>query len=194
MLVLGAILGLGVGLVVARRPADAPPAPSPPTTLASSPVDTGFLQDMVDHHRQAVELANFASAHSTNEAIRSLAFAIASSQRWEMGQMEVLLTDRGADRPDGRDRTVMAWMGAPVPLAQMPGYVPKDRMIAFLNSSGADLDRRFLELMRDHHVGGVHMAQHAADHATDPLVRDLAARMVVTQQTEINDVSQFLGS
>ena len=42
-------------------------------------------------------------------------------------------------------------------------------------------------MMIDHHKGGFHMAAYAAEHASDPRVRDLAGRIVQQQQGEIAD-------
>jgi uncharacterized protein (DUF305 family) len=199
MLGIGLVVGLGIGVVVARGDQPTGPTTAAPTTAAAAatlpanPTDLGFLADMLDHHQQAVEMANFAMAHADDDAVGALAATVASEQRWEMGQMEVLLADRGGTRPEGTDRTVMAWMGEPVPHDRMPGLQSKEAMLALFNSSGPDLDRRFLTMMRDHHAGGVHMAEVASTQAADPAIRDLASRMVVSQRTELNDLTQILG-
>lgn len=46
----------------------------------------------------------------------------------------------------------------------------------------------FVELMQAYHEDGVHMAAHAAEHATDPFVRDLAQRMARNQAIEIQEL------
>jgi uncharacterized protein (DUF305 family) len=76
----------------------------------------------------------------------------------------------------------------------MPGLQPNDKLVAFLNTQGTDVDKQFLTLMIDHHQGGVHMASYAADHAESTGIRQLAARMVVDQQTEIGDYQSALQS
>ncbi|MCX7620221.1 MAG: DUF305 domain-containing protein [Acidimicrobiales bacterium] len=154
--------------------------------------DTGFVVDMLDHHQQAVELAEFAQAQTTNDVVRSLALSIISDQRWEIGWMEAWLADRGVPRPNG-SRTAMAWMDMPVPSDQMPGLIPSEEVIDFYNQTGDNLDRTFLELMLRHHEGGVHMAQYAAQHAADPALREFASRIVVKQRNEMNDITQLLG-
>lgn len=178
-----AIIAGAVGYAAGRQSADG---------VAAAPADVGLVVDMLDHHQQAIELAEFAQAQTDNDAIRALALAVISDQRWEIGWMEAWLADRGIERPIG-NRTVMQWMNMPVPLDQMPGLIPHDEVIAFYNRTGSDLDRTFLELMLRHHEGGVHMAEYAAEHATDPALRDLASQIVVKQRNEINDITQLLG-
>ncbi len=185
--------GLGAaGFVAGRASAGGQDRGTAGARLSATEPDAGFVIDMLDHHEQAVELAAFVQTQTGNDVVRALAQAVISDQRWEIGWMEAWLADRGIDRPVG-DRTTMAWMGMPVPRDQMPGLASPAEVVALYNRSGADLDRAFLELMLRHHEGGVHMAEYAAAHAADPMVRDLASRIVVKQRNEINDLHQLLG-
>ena len=59
-------------------------------------------------------------------------------------------------------------------------------------ASGRQADRLFLTLMREHHLGGVHMADEAAAHASDPDIRELAARMARNQRIEANEYQAVL--
>jgi uncharacterized protein (DUF305 family) len=189
-LALVAVVGVVIGYAV--RGAGAPP-PTVDSTLPAGPVDIGFAQDMLDHHDQAVQLASYAQAHATSPMVQNMAAAVLGTQRYEIGVLEQFLRDHGAARGDP-DRTVMAWMGMPVPHDHMPGLQSHDTVVDFLNQQGPALDRQFLTLMIDHHEGGVHMASYAADHAESASLRQLAARMVVDQQTEIGDYQAALPS
>ncbi|MEZ5142606.1 MAG: DUF305 domain-containing protein [Acidimicrobiales bacterium] len=111
-----------------------------------------------------------------------LATDILAGQRYEMGRLEQYLHDRGKDRPDP-GRTVMAWMDEPVAFSQMPGLASRADLVAYLGSSGPQVDRRFLELMIAHRSGGVHMAEYAAEHAESADLRQLA-RLMVRQQRD----------
>lgn len=155
------------------------------------PVGDGFAADMLDHHDQAVLLADHAARNATQPAIRVLATDILAGQRYEMGRLEQYLHDRGKDRPDP-GRTVMAWMAMPVPFEQMPGLASTADVVAYLGSSGPEVDRRFLELLIPHHEGGVHMAEYAADHAESTDLRRLARQMVRQQRDEINQYQLLL--
>lgn len=53
-----------------------------------------------------------------------------------------------------------------------------------------DADALFLELMAEHHRGGIHMADYAADNASDPGARALAARMARNQAIEVNEYAR----
>lgn len=161
-----------------------------PLTLKPQPIDVGFAEDMGDHHDQAVEMALLVVDRATTQPVRTMALNIATSQRRENGILQQFLRDRGITTVDP-DRTVMAWMDEPLPHDQMPGLAPRAKIVELTNAEGADIDRLFVDLMIAHHQGGVHMARYAADHAESQDIRELAGRMVVAQEGEINDLQQL---
>jgi uncharacterized protein (DUF305 family) len=69
----------------------------------------------------------------------------------------------------------------------MPGMQPPQAMDALEAATGDDAGRLFLTMMRDHHLGGVHMAEYAAEHGSDDDIRDLATRMARNQRVEANE-------
>ena len=168
-------LGLAIGLYVSR---DRPPA--------NDSVDVGFARDMVTHHEQALGLASLELVHGEDPTVRSFASEVLTFQSYEIGVMQQTLRAwgyRGDDRPD----EAMAWMDMAVPYRQMPGMVSDDQLDAMGDARGADADAMFLELMAEHHLGGLHMADYAATEVTDDELRDLAARMAHNQALEINE-------
>ncbi len=151
---------------------------------AEDSVDVGFMQDMIYHHEQAIQLGLIAGDGATDDSVRHFAQEAIVAQQWEVGYMTALLEDWGYGT-GSLDRDSMAWMGHPTSLETMPGIIAQDQMDAYRLSQGSDVDRGFIELMRQHHLGGIHMARDAATEANDPRVRDLAARMAKAQTAEI---------
>ena len=82
--------------------------------------------------------------------------------------------------------TAMAWMGMPVDAADMPGMASEAEIAALGEARGHDADALFIPLMQEHHRGGVHMAEYAAENAESEFVRTLAERMARNQRIEIN--------
>ena len=72
----------------------------------------------------------------------------------------------------------------------MPGLATAEQMQALRDATGADADALFLELMSEHHRGGVHMAAYAAAHAKDADVRALATVMARNQRIDIEEFRQ----
>lgn len=181
-LVLGLLIGLGVGLVLPRltRPGD-------------SSVEAGFLRDMSTHHAQAVEMAMIAHAGSTNVQIVSLASDIALTQQAQIGIMLAWL--RGWGLGSTGSQPVMAWMPDSAGAVQnglMPGMASPEQMTKLRAATGKDLDVQFLTLMRQHHLGGIHMTQEILKLTDNADVVWLAQAMLTAQQGEIDLIQQLL--
>ena len=67
-----------------------------------------------------------------------------------------------------------------------------DQMAALGKATGKDLDVQFLTLMRQHHLGGIHMAQAIVKMSDNKDVTWLAGTMVSGQQGELNLIDQLL--
>lgn len=150
--------------------------------------DVAFMQDMIFHHEQAVRLGLIGANNAGDEVVRHFAQEVLVAQQWEVGYMTALLEEWGHGTGD-LDRDAMAWMGMPVPVERMPGMISEDEVSEFRRMSGSDADEAFLRLMNEHHEGGIHMAEAAAERASDPRVRDLAERMAAKQRAEIAEYS-----
>ncbi len=160
-----------------------------PDTVEAGAVDTGFSLDMIAHHEQAVEMALVQLGNDGDPTIAGFAREIVIFQQYEIGRMDEVLRDAGVSRDD-RGPTAMAWMGMAVPVEDMPGLASAAELEELRAATGPAADALFLELMADHHRGGVHMAAYAAANATDPGVRALATRMERNQSIEINEYGQ----
>lgn len=155
----------------------------------ASAVDIGFLRDMSDHHDQAIEMASVTVANASTGEVRSFAREVLIYQRYEMGVMASWLVEAGRDSGD-LDRMAMGWMGSEqmaVPVESMPGMATEEELRALRDAEGPEVDKLFLRLMRDHHLGGIHMAQYAAEHAEAADVQDFARRVAEVQQVEANE-------
>jgi uncharacterized protein (DUF305 family) len=153
-------------------------------------VEVGFYQDMISHHEQAVAMSLIELQRGTDPTIRSFAQEIVIFQQYEIGLMDQRLADWGFGRSDRADKA-MAWMGMPpVDVAEMPGMASDADLDELRAAEGATADAKFLELMSEHHRGGVHMASFAYLEASDAGVRRLAARMQRNQAVEVNEFAQ----
>jgi uncharacterized protein (DUF305 family) len=182
--VLGAalvFLGMAAAFAWSSRP-DHPGARS---------VDVGFLQDMRVHHAQAVQLALAAvdRARDTHDpAVRRLAAGVLLDQQAEIGVMTAWLGRWG--QPIGADSEPMAWMG--MAGHPMPGQISDTDLAQLASWSGRQADVFFLQALRGHHEGGIHMAEYARDHAETAEVRAFARAMIGAQSEELRIVDTIL--
>jgi uncharacterized protein (DUF305 family) len=128
--------------------------------------DVRFMQGMIGHHAQAVEMTALVPERSTSEGMRLLAKRIDVSQADEIGMMQRWLTDRGQPLPDPHAHHAP---GAPL----MPGMLTGEEMNRLEKATGKEFDRLFLEGMIKHHQGALTM------------VRDLFAVGGAGQESEI---------
>ncbi|MFP5579334.1 MAG: DUF305 domain-containing protein [Acidimicrobiia bacterium] len=172
-------LGGAIVFFVSER-ADRPPAPDS--------VDVGFLQDMIQHHQQAVVLSLAQVDNGSQGGAGVFAREILFFQSYEIGLMDRQLREWGYSI-DQRPEQAMTWMGMSTDPDAMPGMASSDELDALGSARDPEVaDALFFALMRDHHLGGMAMAEHASEAASDPWVRELAARMARNQRTEVAEM------
>lgn len=152
-----------------------------------TPVDIGFAQDMIVHHRQAVTMASWERDYSGDPALRALAYDIESTQTEQLGRMQGWLALWGAAPANGQH---MAWMG--MSTTRMPGMATAAEQSGLRAATGRDLDVRFLQLMLRHHTGGTGMLAEATGRAQVPAVRALAGQMLEAQTAESQQLRVLL--
>lgn len=150
--------------------------------------DIGFCQDMTVHHLQALMMCQRVLGRDTGGSVQAAAAEVLQNQAMEVGQMRAWLTDWGASTVP--PSIVMSWMGANrgagMPIAMMPGYASDEQLTELSLLEGRGRGRRWLELMRAHHVGGVMMAGEATSLASSSKVVRLAGFQVRSQTYEIS--------
>jgi uncharacterized protein (DUF305 family) len=147
-------------------------------------VDVGYLQDMIDHHGQALLISETYLADQPEGPAAPYAREVIQYQERDIARMEAMLDGIGFDR-GVPDRMAMVWMGEPYPVGEMPGMQSRERIDELDAATGAEADLLFFDLMTDHHIGGVHMAEYAADFAENETVAQLAADTAYNQAIEV---------
>lgn len=134
----------------------------PPTTRAVLPdrsaKDVEFMQGMIMHHAQAVEMTALIADRTQNRELRLLGSRISQSQSDEMSFMRRWLITRGeAGAMEGMDHSKHAML--------MPGMLTKRQMDALQNAKANEFDRLFLTGMIQHHEGALVMVKDVFDTA-----------------------------
>jgi len=142
--------------------------------------DVMFVQMMIPHHEQAVEMAELAPGAGASAEVQELAAEIAAAQGPEITQMEAMLDRWGVGQ-------MMDHSGH-----QMAGMVSEADMDRLRAATGAEFDRLFLELMIAHHEGAIAMAQDPLTNGEDPELQTLLDAIVTAQTAEIATMQQML--
>lgn len=158
-----------------------------------TPADVQFMQDMMHHHAQALEMTALVRARSETRAIDLLARRIEITQKDEIAWMRDWLEQRDESVPHIEMHGSHA--DAPDTVALMPGMLTEEQMSKLAAASGADFDRLFLEFMIQHHEGALTMVKElfstdGAAQATD--VFTFAAEVDADQRSEIGRMQSVL--
>lgn len=120
--------------------------------LAWTEADVRFMQGMIPHHAQALDMTALVRLHATTDAVRQMGLRMEISQRDEIGLMEAWLRERGQP-------VQMPGMHAMHGGHMMPGMLSPEQMESLSNARGVDFDRLFLQYMIQHHEGAITMVR-----------------------------------
>lgn len=150
--------------------------------------DVAFVQAMLPHHQQALEMNALVADRAADSDLALLAERIDVSQLDEIGQLEAWLTARDESVPGEHDHHGSDH-------AQMPGMLTEPEMAQLERSSGRRFDRLFLQYMIRHHEGAVAMVEElltAGLGGQESAVFQLAGHIASDQQVEISRMKKML--
>ncbi|WP_433249512.1 DUF305 domain-containing protein [Streptosporangium sp. CA-135522] len=183
--------GAMAGLV--DTPSAATTSPGQQPNAPVNDADRMFAQMMIEHHKQAVEMAELAETRAKSPQVKSLAAKIKAAQEPEIATMTGWLSEWGRPAmPSGGEEHDMSPMPSPGMEGHMPGMMTDEDMKKLEAAKGTEFDRMFLQMMTDHHKGAVEMAQMEQKQGVNPAARKLAETIEITQQMEIEQMRKLL--
>jgi uncharacterized protein (DUF305 family) len=158
--------------------------------------DTEFMQGMIMHHSQAVDMTALMPARTHNKELLAFGKRISISQSDEMKYMTQWLEERGKPVSMEHDMAHMdhTKMGSMKPML-MPGMLTPEQMKALAKATGPAFDHLFLTGMIQHHGGALTMVQELFDTpgaGQDNQLFDFATDVDNTQRAEINIMQGML--
>ncbi|MFG3049927.1 DUF305 domain-containing protein [Kitasatospora sp. NPDC048239] len=191
---LAAALALALGVPALVASSTSASGSSAAVPAGDSP-EAGFARDMATHHQQAVDLSFIIRDRTSDESVRTLAFDIINTQANQRGMMMGWLDQWGL--PQHSPARPMAWMRMNHAYeahdgSLMPGMATNAQLAKLRTLSGRDAEVSYLQLMLEHHKGGVEMAQGYVDLAHNESEKRLAQSMVIGQTSEIQLITDML--
>lgn len=175
------------------------PADTRPTLPPTSMKDVEFMQGMIMHHTQAVEMTDMIAERTDNRDIQFLGERISKSQSDEMAFMVRWLEARGqaTQMTSGGGQHTSHAHGAPqAPSHKMPGMLSPKQMEELKAAKGADFDLLFLKGMIQHHEGALVMVKdlhNSPGTAQDAELFNFASDVDSGQRAEIKTMQKLLG-
>jgi uncharacterized protein (DUF305 family) len=173
------------------RPGEANETLSPDATVAESEWnddDAMFVQMMIPHHAQALEMCELAQTRARDERVVSLARRIKGAQGPEILSMSSWLQARDLDVPESMED--VPGHGGHSGMT-MPGMLSDAQMKELARAEGRRFDELFLDGMIQHHQGAIDMADGALTSGTDLLANELASDISTGQAAEIDRMREI---
>jgi uncharacterized protein (DUF305 family) len=200
----GTVLALSAGLTAcaggteatapaapAQSPAASPEEPAAPSatddaaTSGRDDADVAFVRGMLAHHRGALDIAEVAVRTAATTQVAALADRIADERAPQIDQMSEWLATRGEEVASGSGHEGSA--------GTEDGSTDSADAVAELEElSGTDADRRFLELMIEHHREAIAMSEAELAEGRDPDAQELARLVIDDRTAEITEMETLL--
>ena len=196
-----ALLIVATAALAQEAPIVKPGAPGQPSQTLSaaeaisiagtsySPDDVRFMQDMIPHHHQALEMAALVADRTNSPELVDIAGRINASQKDEIAFMQQWLRERGEAVPDPTAHHAMHMAH------QMAGMASPEQMADLAAAKSTAFDRLFLQLMIRHHEGAVTMVEELREQpgsAFDPVLFEFTNDIVNDQGVEIERMNAML--
>ena len=156
--------------------------------IGPTETDVRFMQGMIGHHAQALEMTMLLPSRTDREDMRLLARRIELSQADEIAMMQRWLRGRGHAVPDPHAHHDHAG-------ALMPGMATPEEMRRLEAANGKEFDRMFLEFMIRHHDGALTMVNDlfsTEGAGQEPEIFAFASDVDADQRIEIDRMSAML--
>jgi uncharacterized protein (DUF305 family) len=157
--------------------------------VQATPADVKFMQGMIGHHAQAIEMTALIAQRTSREEMKLLGQRITVSQADEMDMMRTWLRARGQEIPSEHAHHTHEGM--------MPGMLTAEQMAELTAATGEAFDKLFLRYMIQHHEGALSMVDDlfktpGAGQEGD--INAFAADVDSDQRMEIDRMRAMLGS
>ena len=143
---------------------------------ASTDVERLFVAEMIPHHHLGMEMIDQATRRVNDTRVRRLVFEMSTYHQSELDQLHDWAEDWNV-----------------VSAEEFPGRITPDRLAELGTLSGTDYDRRWLEVMIEHHEGAIDIAQRQMDAGSDDAVIEMAESVREMQTKDIEAMSSLLG-
>ncbi len=195
-----ALLTFSAASALAQPPIVQPGAPGEPSRTISAAeasdlagirfaeADVMFMQGMISHHAQALEMTALLDVNTASDAMRATARRIELSQEDEIEMMQDWLRERGQEATAIDAHHAEGFQ-------PMPGMLTAEEMASLAEAEGAAFDRLFLELMIEHHRGAITMVENLLRQpgaAQDSVLFGFTSDITADQTAEIDRMDAMM--
>ncbi len=157
-------------------------------SLTFSDGDVKFMQGMISHHAQALQMSELVEGRTNREAMELMSQRIALSQEDEIAMMQDWLSERDLMVPQMESHMMEGH-------TMMPGMATAEEMAELEAAQGSAFDSLFLQLMIEHHKGALTMVDELLEQrgsAQDSVLFAFTSDVTADQASEIDRMNAML--
>ena len=165
--------------------------------VQATEADIKFMQGMIHHHAQALDMVARLEKNTNSDDMRKLGERIKISQHDEIGMMQRWLRARGQDAPDPHAMHMPGMLGMDHDMVMMPGMLTEQEMEHLASLKGVEFDRAFLTGMIKHHGGALTMVKElfaTPGAGQESIIFAFASDVEADQQMEIDRMNNMLAA
>lgn len=140
-----------------------------------SAADRLFVAQMIPHHHLGMEMIDQATRHVEDTRLRRLVFEMGSYHAAELDQLHEWAKEWGVESAD-----------------RFPGEIAKTELADLAVLVGREYDRRWLELMIEHHEGALEISARQMQEGSNDESIEMAESVLEMQQREIREMRVLL--
>jgi uncharacterized protein (DUF305 family) len=157
---------------------------------AHMPYDLHFIDMMVIHHQEGIEMAQLAETKASKAAVKAFATKTGAEQQKDIEELQRYRNQWYAGKPIMDHATMMSMMQKMHPGMKMDMEDTRRKLRA---TSGPAFDRLFLDTMSHHHMMAVELGKDAESKAEHAEIKDFARKGVTKQNAEIAEMKRLKG-
>ena len=189
LLVLTTVVAMGCISLAACSGGESADSDSSPSDSAApdatwNDADVAFVQGMIPHHEQAVEMSEMMTGRTVSNTTAALAEQIRAAQTAEVALMQGFLAEWGVELDPHAGHSGDHSMGE--------GMMSDEQLDELESAGGVDFERMWLTMMLEHHKGAIAMASAVLANGAEPRVRALAEAIITAQEAEIAQIEALL--
>jgi len=163
--------------------------------LSDADFDRAFVKQMVEHHKQGIEMADLAASRAQDASVKAFAEKTRESQEKELKELKGMrsASQKNAEHDQHHDSHRASTDATNTHLSTGDEHQAMQRqtMSKLESARGADFDRAFVEEMTKHHQMAIEMNELARNRAANRELRAFAEKSVSSQQQEIAELQQL---
>ncbi len=158
--------------------------------MQDMPYDLHFIDMMIMHHQEGIEMAQLATTKAANARVKAFAEKTAADQQRDLEELQRYRSQWYADKPMMDQAMMHSMMKSMHPGMNMDMEDTRRKLQA---ATGAAFDRLFLDTMIHHHMMALDMATEATTKAEHVELKEFARKAATKQQSEISEMNKLKG-